>query len=439
MAQPHTTQRPSSTNLVDLLSSYNSPVQKSLLACLQPGEVATLNMTSTKFFDMDRTLATSLYNINLKLKKFFDNPQGFRSLQGECNAIVVSDFALKFLSRDTLPDGLVIYAPQANAPKLKHWLEDQGYTMAKPNEGNDEDEDNDNDDDEDAEPGDLWWKNVAGKKLTVSLDVLTVPPIQKLLNHASTTANLNFITWNAAYSLFPSSTFITKDAYMLNAMEDTTRGNRVAQEVALLAACGIKTSSSRHQGLTSAMSAFRRIGDKYTWKLPLCTKDISLSSIPVQVLESTTFKLHHMEVGYLPVSALQQHYKISASCISSQVLEYDYVVSKEVEENNGLLQGYSNYMCKIQRLQRHLSDAVHIELMKIPRKDRPRSSRFPHPDFGGIQMVVVEDADFVLPSTWIYRDDEMFPYLKDAWEAELDEKGVVVSESEAEVIYAHEN
>lgn len=40
-------------------------------------------------------------------------------------------------------------------------------------------------------------------------------PLWKLLDAASSTATLNFITWNRAYSLFPRTSFIDKECYVL--------------------------------------------------------------------------------------------------------------------------------------------------------------------------------------------------------------------------------
>jgi len=75
-------------SLIDLLSPRYAPIQRVLLDHLNPGAIARLTCTCKAFGCLWPTLMASDYNINHKLRYFFKDPREFRSVQGECGALL---------------------------------------------------------------------------------------------------------------------------------------------------------------------------------------------------------------------------------------------------------------------------------------------------------------------------------------------------------------
>ena len=76
------------TSLIDLLSPRYAPIQRVFLDYLNPGAIARLTCTCKAFGCLWPTLMASDYNINFKLRHFFKDPREFRSVQGQCGAII---------------------------------------------------------------------------------------------------------------------------------------------------------------------------------------------------------------------------------------------------------------------------------------------------------------------------------------------------------------
>lgn len=80
------------TSLIDLLSPRCAPIQRVLLDHLNPGAIAGLTCTCKAFGCLWPMLMASDYNINYKLRHFFKDPREFRSIQGECGALLEDCF-----------------------------------------------------------------------------------------------------------------------------------------------------------------------------------------------------------------------------------------------------------------------------------------------------------------------------------------------------------
>ena len=76
------------TTLIDLLSPRYAPIQRVLLDHLNPGAIARLTCTCKAFRCLWPTMLASDYNINFKLWHFFTDAREFRSIQGQCGAII---------------------------------------------------------------------------------------------------------------------------------------------------------------------------------------------------------------------------------------------------------------------------------------------------------------------------------------------------------------
>ncbi len=115
-------------------------------------------------------------------------------------------------------------------------------------------------------------------------------PIQTILYHIPTTAALNFISWNKAYSIFPLPTFIQHKCYSL---QDWREWDREA----------LRTQSQRGWNVQGVMwpeeqrhnhpiRERRRVGDRYTWMIPFDTRRVEWSKTPDYVLEHACFRVN---------------------------------------------------------------------------------------------------------------------------------------------------
>jgi hypothetical protein len=87
------------TTLIDLLNANYAPIQSSILSNLNAGDVAALTRTYKSFADLWPTLRATDYNINLRLRKLFKDPRQFRSVQGQCNALIIGNESRWLMSR----------------------------------------------------------------------------------------------------------------------------------------------------------------------------------------------------------------------------------------------------------------------------------------------------------------------------------------------------
>ncbi|CAJ2513806.1 Uu.00g019250.m01.CDS01 [Anthostomella pinea] len=104
------------------------PVRKRLMKHLNTLEVLRLCQTSK---ELRSHLQLVEWDINKKLKPFFDDPISFRSCLGRCDALIFGDFALQFLERAYWAD-FDLESIVQNGSKLeelaKHVTEVQGFT-----------------------------------------------------------------------------------------------------------------------------------------------------------------------------------------------------------------------------------------------------------------------------------------------------------------------
>jgi hypothetical protein len=150
-----------------------------------------------------------------------------------------------------------------------------------------------------------------------------------------TTAVVNFITWNAAYSIFPDLTFIKRSTYQLVMPTPYFR-----KLVTKYGRRGWKTQETvRHEdrqntrslGLDDQEDSARRIGDPYTWKIDLNINGITPGA-PSSVVEHSFFALKRKESTraspFCPeeepprygLSYYERHTFVFTSC----VLKYQY-------------------------------------------------------------------------------------------------------------------
>ncbi|KAF1846390.1 uncharacterized protein K460DRAFT_356074 [Cucurbitaria berberidis CBS 394.84] len=129
--------------------------------------------------------------------------------------------------------------------------------------------------------------------LQISLHACPVSVLLLLLYEAPSTATLSFITWNKAYSLFPRTTFVRKECYLLQKIEDGEAGDSIRAHLTELSKNGIKTKAHHWDDEQEhEITRIRRVGDKHTWVINLETTglEIVMSPVPDAAIEASTFK-----------------------------------------------------------------------------------------------------------------------------------------------------
>ena len=149
-------------------------------------------------------------------------------------------------------------------------------------------------------------------------------PIQAILTNFYTTAVVNIVTWNKAYSLFPKETLLEKKTFMLKPMDDYfetllrkyVRRGWVFEEIV------------RREDHTpsSSIQPVRRLGDRFSWAVRLPMENIKQPKQPDFVLEHSTFSMkalgyvdHHIQ-GNPPM-----RYLIKAKPFEHIALEHRFV------------------------------------------------------------------------------------------------------------------
>lgn len=104
----------------------------------------------------------------------------------------------------------------------------------------------------------------------------------------STTAAINFITWNKVYSIFPDATFINRETYPLK-LDHGAESSLIDYQ-----RHGINPMqpSDNSRRVPKSLTWRRCLGDKYTWKMDLDIESLKYRpNIPDQILDYSEFTL----------------------------------------------------------------------------------------------------------------------------------------------------
>ena len=131
---------------------------------------------------------------------------------------------------------------------------------------------------------------------------------------------INVITWNKAYAIYPLQTFVRHKTYLTKQISEV-----YGKLLLKYAQRGWDTGDvlwpeecpSNH-----GLSGLRRIGDKYTWVIPLDTNGIPPSKVPDSVIEHSVFQVKLLT----PTGLHKTHqYFVECSEFSSHVLRFNYL------------------------------------------------------------------------------------------------------------------
>jgi hypothetical protein len=273
----------SSITLADLLSTRFAPIQQVLVPLLDPADIMFLFKACK---DTCPNLLSFLqqfnWNINLRLRHFFEDPRAFRIVQAKCDALIVRDFARQFFNGSSLHD-LILYVDK-DVESMEKYLQANGYTVCifyRDYPANTKEL-----------PGTAYSK-VSTSGIELRVRVLSTngysPAVVSMLQHCGATSGLSFMSRNKAYSLLPLSTFIKKETYLLRGMDDTRDLDDTIQAV---------IKSHEEEGIQwktihwqenhrnrphycKLITHLRRIGDRHTWTIISTPTALPLPRLPI--------------------------------------------------------------------------------------------------------------------------------------------------------------
>ncbi|KAI1333020.1 hypothetical protein F5Y16DRAFT_414797 [Xylariaceae sp. FL0255] len=328
--------QPEMTLLSILQSKQFEPVRTTLMSMLDTKDLLNLSRTS---FAFRQGLKKTVWNINVRLERFFQDPVAFRTQIGQSNALISGGFALQFFRGVTWKEsGLDIMVEKGNdtedmeAYLLKEIMESRTYHSISPGEGQ-----------------------------KVQLISTKSIPVQAILVDSSSTCVVNFISWNKAFSMFPRPTFFHHQTLPLRGPQIIShhlakhyakyskRGWPMWTHPVITQSCW-KMFKYRHDNLNDHF-VDRRVGDRDSWIMKLDTRGVTSSPTPDLVLEYSCFEI-----------TMGQHQQttcsIRATDFFSHVLRYRYT------------DGYVLY-----RLEHIFERSTKLQLFKFSEKDRPQFSR----------------------------------------------------------------
>ena len=205
------------------------------------------------------------------------------------------------------------------------------------------------------------------------------------------------LSWNRAYSLFALQTSIQHKSYLLHQCDGITEqiARSDSQEGWLVQGVMWPEDKRRNDPIRKR----RRIGDHYTWTIPLNTKGVESSKTPDYVLEYSYFQMD-LSMNYDTYERYDakkedvRHYKISVSRIESKVLKHTYLYGQSSMKDF---------------LMRRLHSFVILELRKLDPAQRPTQYDHILRNRGNIDTLL---DGFNRPASWTYRDDQIPTWYK---------------------------
>ncbi|KAL8683009.1 MAG: hypothetical protein Q9186_001004 [Xanthomendoza sp. 1 TL-2023] len=374
-------------DIFDRESQY--PVFDRLCDNLLIADIIALTQTCRRFSGLYKYLLPIQWDVDRRLARFVRDPVGLRSQMGRTDALISGSFALQYFERVTWPasdlDIFVEYGEQCQ--KLCEYLaETEEYCQTKEMVAL-------VDQAYLADSLVMVLENVQavhGRENHIShIHVIAtwLSPVHALLQASCTTVAVNFLTWNAAYSVFPLTTFLQYRGYMLRPLNQhfaslvkkhTRRGWKIQP-----------TMWPEDERFNHSIQETRRVGDRYTWKIPFDTRYVKWSSTPECVLEHACFGIH------VTHGDRHQFHPVHTRVFNSPALRYTYTC-------------HPWSWCEF--LDERVDDLTKFELLTLKPGDRPTNYE---------ELLTMSPGDpyatFTTPDTWTHWDDEVPRWYK-AWE-----------------------
>ncbi|RYP36499.1 hypothetical protein DL768_010932 [Monosporascus sp. mg162] len=244
----------------------------------------------------------------------------------------------------------------------------------------------------------------SGRK--VQLVVTSGPPVQAILRCYYTTALINFISWNKAYSIFPRATFLLHETVPLKPVSDFY-GSRHAEWSKLgwrLRTEAVYTSGANNEQPLGDLgrNGDRRIGDSDTWVIRLdgaTQVEESASFVPDSVLEYSGFHVGGLDLQAQDFDSMDDWQSVRNSLAVSITAELQHSHSLRYRYTSGSgAVGNRFWNTLYQMTKRHTLG----QLCKMKDSEIEGIADYLSPrELGGI----IDDISFDHPEGWDYLDD----------------------------------
>ena len=428
--EPHSEMSAPAVSQPTFLSTFdrksNYPIFSTLCDCLSIAEIVSLTQTCKKYSDLYQYLLPIQWDVDKALRRYVDDPQGFRSQMARSDALISGTFAVEFFERvfrDREPLDVLVQKG-LGCELFSNYLSDiAGYSEIDPEEDNKEMSESESEVRFHAAVfvrvfvlthvllQRRMFTRDTDVKSAIRLHITYESPVCTVVREAYFTAEVNIISWNKAYSIFALPTFILKTFYLLQVWDERTE--RTANAAQVLSRKGLRVQSvlwPEDKRRNHPIRARRRVGDRYTWTIPFDTRKVQTSKTPNYVLEHACFECvgldgeYDDEEPYDDLGGEIRHYFLSIEMLESRVLKHSYT--------------FGDYdMDEFFKARLHASTI--LELRKLNAAERP-------PDYEQILLHPSDIIHYTLggfnpPASWTYRDDEVPKWYK-AWEMHKPEK-----------------
>ncbi|KAH7356850.1 hypothetical protein BKA65DRAFT_495597 [Rhexocercosporidium sp. MPI-PUGE-AT-0058] len=389
--------------LLDVLGQYG--IFDTLCRRLDTATLLSLRLVAKRLADHFTAHAKERWNVNRRLKNFVRNPQGLRAVLARYNALISGSFVIQFFD-DTFwkESDLDIYVERESAAAFGTYLcQNEGYRFDRHST-------------EVNEYDFLGFSQVdtylrgdmlQGDETKIQVISTSTVPVRCILGCFSSTAVINFMSWNTAYSLFPAMTFLEP--------RTQCRVSWIPDNEDCIQSQIEKYSTRGWTDVTMLFEGSRRVGDRHSWKVALDVKGVEPSHIPDFVLENCYFRVEN--VAWLPREDAEHLRRTVAEEFTSEVLKYIYTAG------GGTGEDFWRNLSMNARLHGLILD----ELWKLEPGMQPLCLTHPTqwPEFD--QLVYLERhnfmVDFIKPDTWNYYDEQVSTW-REEWEGEMGLRGL---------------
>ncbi|KAG2130045.1 hypothetical protein BD769DRAFT_1355817 [Suillus cothurnatus] len=268
------------------------PIYNLIFSCVSPGTLVRIGLSCRAAYIASRDFSQRAFNIHRHLSRFIVKPLAFRSLQARTGTLIAGSNVLQFLDRTFYPEAdMDLYVhPGHTREVLDFIVEREGYRF-KPHSRQrlDYREIVPHEWDGTQDRGKPLHYRIKGVKsvfsfekhgpecpLKIQIIECAASPFDTIINFHSTCV-MNFITFDAAYSLYPVATFEERNTLQVwreRPFHDLTVVNKYSER-------GFTWFSTLTASTFSQVSSFhasedRTVGDRYTWKVALNIQGVDL-------------------------------------------------------------------------------------------------------------------------------------------------------------------
>lgn len=237
-------------------------------------------------------------------------------------------------------------------------------------------------------------------------------PIHAILTASYTTACVNFLTWNKAYSIFPLQTFINHQFYPLRSLDDDF-GSKLNE----LASQGWTTRDivwpDFEGAKTHRLAGLRRIGDSSSLVIPLDTDSVHAPETPDFVIEYAQFEVsgNDLQLGIRRTGLAPNQFGFSAIQNGSPNESFLKIRAQEMI-SPAVRHAYTTAATQWRDyVQARLKRWAWLELFKLEPQNRPFQSPSAFPLISSISI----PQEFEMPQSWDYADDQILEWYEE-WE-----------------------